>query len=68
MRELSIERMEMVIGSGPNWNCVGAVGGALLLFSWSLSVPLTGGVTLGLAAQGAGITAGTIALAGKCMG
>jgi hypothetical protein len=66
MRELSIERMEMV-NAGVKWSCVAAVGGAVSLFAWSLSVPLTGGVTLLAASTGAGITLGTIAAVGECM-
>jgi len=51
---------------GVKWSCVAAVGGAVSLFAWSLSVPLTGGATLLAATQGAGITLATIAAIGDC--
>ena len=55
----------MISGGGKS-RCIAAIGGAIGLFAWSLSVPLTGGISLVLALQGASLTAGTIAAIMDC--
>ena len=67
MKALSLERMEEIQG-GVRSSCVAALAGALGLFAWSLSVPLTGGVSLAFGLTGASIMGGTVASILDCRG
>lgn len=58
-------KMEEV--QGGSYACAHAVIGAVGLFAWSLSVPLTGGISLALALGGATITASTSVAVIECM-
>jgi len=66
IQELSLQELESLQG-GVKGSCVSAVGGALGLFVWSLSVPLTGGVSLALAGAGAATTLVTIGNIINCL-
>jgi len=65
MKSLELKEMEDLQG-GVNGACIATVGAAIGLFAWSLSVPLTGGISLGLGLTGAGLTLTTIGGIVKC--
>lgn len=67
MKELSIDRMEMVSG-GVNWSCVGAVAGGIGLLAWSFGVPVVGPLTALVVLGGIGTTLGTVAMVAQCNG
>ena len=66
MKNLELTQMENLRG-GSTGGCLAAVGGALLFVGWMLSVPLTGGISLGLALTGAGTAVATSGAIVDCM-